>query len=347
MSNSAINSNHRELWIDCARGIAILLVIVGHTISGVLSGAIYSFHMPLFFIFSGITSKFSSTNKAFVAKTERSFKHLMGPFFLIYVIQTIIYLLRHLSNIFQDRSFLTDYLYQRILSGIFSSGVSISVLNATVLYVGVIWFFPALFLSKTLFDYLHLKLKTKQLLLYCLLFSILGILIGQIQPLPFSFDIVLAILPLFYIGSHFDNFRIKKSPSKKFLLYSFLWGLFLIITYVLGKCTLELAPRRYPAYPLCFITAVLGTLMVSEFSVICCNYRLLSSPLQYIGENSLYLLCIHTLEWDYLTKLWQIHSNQYICTIIRVILDLILFFFFMFLRSKCLAYKKHGHRVKS
>lgn len=56
MSNSAINSNHRELWIDCARGIAILLVIVGHTISGVLSGAIYSFHMPLFFIFSGITS---------------------------------------------------------------------------------------------------------------------------------------------------------------------------------------------------------------------------------------------------------------------------------------------------
>ena len=288
MSNSAINSNHRELWIDCARGIAILLVIVGHTISGVLSGAIYSFHMPLFFIFSGVTSKFSSTNKAFVAKTERSFKHLMGPFFLIYVIQTIIYLLRHLSNIFQDRSFLTDYLYQRILSGIFSSGVSISVLNATVLYVGVIWFFPALFLSKTLFDYLHLKLKTKQLLLYCLLFSILGILIGQIQPLPFSFDIVLAILPLFYIGSHFDNFRIKKSPSKKFLLYSFLWGLFLIITYVLGKCTLELAPRRYPAYPLCFITAVLGTLMVSEFSVICCNYRLLSSPLQYIGENSLY-----------------------------------------------------------
>ena len=330
MSNSAINGNHREAWIDCARGIAILLVIVGHTISGVLSGAIYSFHMPLFFIFSGITSKFSSTNEEFATKTKRSFKRLMGPFFLIYIIQTVIYLLRHLSNIFQDGSFLTNYLEQRILSGIFSSGVSISVLNATVLYVGVIWFFPAIFLGKSLFDYLHLKLTNR-----------------QIQPLPFSFDIVLAILPLFYVGSHFDRFQVKESPFKKFFLHSFLWGLFLIITYVLGKCTLELAPRRYPAYPLCFITAVLGTLMVSEFSVICCNYRLLSSPLQYIGENSLYLLCIHTLEWDYLTKLWQIHSNQYICTIIRVILDLILFFIFMFLRSKCLAYKKHGHRVKS
>lgn len=150
----------------------------------------------------------------------------MGPFFLIYVIQTIIYLLRHLSNIFQDRFFLTDYLYQRILSGIFSSGVSISVLNATVLYVGVIWFFPALFLSKTLFDYLHLKLKTKQLLLYCLLFSILGILIGQIQPLPFSFDIVLAILPLFYIGSHFDNFRIKNHHLKIPFIFFFVGIIF-------------------------------------------------------------------------------------------------------------------------
>ena len=214
MSNSAINGNHREAWIDCARGIAILLVIVGHTISGVLSGAIYSFHMPLFFIFSGITSKFSSTNEEFATKTKRSFKRLMGPFFLIYIIQTVIYLLRHLSNIFQDGSFLTNYLEQRILSGIFSSGVSISVLNATVLYVGVIWFFPAIFLGKSLFDYLHLKLTNR-----------------QIQPLPFSFDIVLAILPLFYVGSHFDRFQVKESPFKKFFLYSFLWGLFLIITY--------------------------------------------------------------------------------------------------------------------
>ena len=175
MSNSAINGNHREAWIDCARGIAILLVIVGHTISGVLSGTIYSFHMPLFFIFSGITSKFSSTNEEFATKTKRSFKRLMGPFFLIYIIQTVIYLLRHLSNIFQDGSFLTNYLEQRILSGIFSSGVSISVLNATVLYVGVIWFFPAIFLGKSLFDYLHLKLTNRQLSLYCRLFSILGV----------------------------------------------------------------------------------------------------------------------------------------------------------------------------
>ena len=86
----------------------------------------------------------------------------MFPFFLIYTIQTVVYLLRHFSNIQQDASFLPAYLKERILAGIFSSGVTISVFGTEVLYVGVIWFFPALFIGKTLFDYMHLKLTAKQ-----------------------------------------------------------------------------------------------------------------------------------------------------------------------------------------
>ena len=59
----------RLAWIDTARGIGIVLVVLGHTISGVsaaglLSGggfvhalysAIYAFHMPLFFVLAGRT----------------------------------------------------------------------------------------------------------------------------------------------------------------------------------------------------------------------------------------------------------------------------------------------------
>lgn len=334
MNNLQPTSN-REPWIDFAKGITLLLVIIGHTVSGVLSGAIYSFHMPLFFILSGITAKLSSSAQQFSDKTQRSFRRLMFPFFLIYTIQTVVYLLRHFSNIQQDASFLPAYLKERILAGIFSSGVTISVFDTEVLYVGVIWFFPALFIGKTLFDYMHLKLTAKQFPLICLLCSIAGVVIGQYQCLPLSFDVVLAIIPLFYIGQHFNVFNVKKSPIKKFFLYALIWGIFLIITYVLGHHCLELASRRFPAYPLCFITALAGTLMVSEFSVFCCQYNFLSRPIQYIGKNSLYLLCIHTLEWDYLTKLWNISSNMYICTIIRIMLDLSLFLLFMLLRSKC------------
>ena len=44
-------------WIDIAKGIAIILVVYGHTtLPVIISKAIYSFHMPLFFILSGLLS---------------------------------------------------------------------------------------------------------------------------------------------------------------------------------------------------------------------------------------------------------------------------------------------------
>jgi len=51
----AISDNKRVDWIDVARGIAILLVIIGHTVpfESFTRVIIYSMHMPIFFILSG------------------------------------------------------------------------------------------------------------------------------------------------------------------------------------------------------------------------------------------------------------------------------------------------------
>ena len=40
----------RLKYVDIAKGIAIIMVIIGHSTSGVLRGTIFSFHMPLFFL---------------------------------------------------------------------------------------------------------------------------------------------------------------------------------------------------------------------------------------------------------------------------------------------------------
>ena len=64
------NAKGRELWLDGLKGFGILLVILGHVLSGYLDAWtfpeaywsfygvrtwIYSFHMPLFFLLSGFT----------------------------------------------------------------------------------------------------------------------------------------------------------------------------------------------------------------------------------------------------------------------------------------------------
>ncbi len=44
-------------WVDIAKGIGIILVIIGHvnTFNSSVKEWIYSFHMPLFFILAGVT----------------------------------------------------------------------------------------------------------------------------------------------------------------------------------------------------------------------------------------------------------------------------------------------------
>lgn len=52
-------SQNRNRWLDIAKGIAIILMVAGHTpIPDVVSHFIYAFHMPLFFIASGLVSNY-------------------------------------------------------------------------------------------------------------------------------------------------------------------------------------------------------------------------------------------------------------------------------------------------
>lgn len=54
-----MSQNSRKLWLDIAKGIAIILMVCGHTtIPRMAFDFIYSFHMPLFFIASGYASNY-------------------------------------------------------------------------------------------------------------------------------------------------------------------------------------------------------------------------------------------------------------------------------------------------
>ena len=69
-------------YIDIARGIGILLVVMGHNDFGAISPfaykVIYSFHMPLFFFLSGY---FLNTSIGFWNFFKKRFNSLLKPFF--------------------------------------------------------------------------------------------------------------------------------------------------------------------------------------------------------------------------------------------------------------------------
>ena len=85
-------STNRLNWIDVLKGIAILLVVLGHTLDGSpmynatnwmskLHMIIYSFHMPLFFFLSGCTFSLSKKNA-----DVKTFALRILELFLVYVI---------------------------------------------------------------------------------------------------------------------------------------------------------------------------------------------------------------------------------------------------------------------
>lgn len=54
----SVTTQNRLEWVDVARGIGIIAVVVGHAwTGGAVHAAMYSFHMPLFFLLSGILSR--------------------------------------------------------------------------------------------------------------------------------------------------------------------------------------------------------------------------------------------------------------------------------------------------
>ena len=74
------NPPNRDITIDIAKGIAILLVVLGH-LQNPINKYIYAFHMPLFFFLSGMFVKEMSLKDTICQNGYR----LLLPFIFYYL----------------------------------------------------------------------------------------------------------------------------------------------------------------------------------------------------------------------------------------------------------------------
>ena len=325
-------TRNRINWIDLAKGITIILTIVGHsvstgTIGAPLRGIIFSFHMPLFFILSCITYRYSGSLKELWAMLKRSAKHLLIPALVVQLILVI-------YNFIEKPSRLTDpgYYIGKLNTWIYASGVKFSVNGTEIFAIGITWFLIVLFLGRIAFDGLQLLLKNK-ILLYiasCII-GIAGVILGQLQWLPFSIDIALAVFPFFCFGYYLKNHPIKKGSFPKLFICFIVWIGTFGLTYFTRYTYLELAARTYTLFPLCYLTAAAGTLFIAYLSIELCKLGKITKPLIYVGKNSLYLLCIHAI--DRIFKVCWNFDSQWTTMVVRIVLDLIVFVLFMLLRK--------------
>lgn len=142
------NFMQRELKYDIAKGIAIILVIVGHghCISPLTLSFIYSFHMPLFFIIAGVFYH----GRGIKESVRMDFRRLMIPYFVFAALAAMKFSVS--KGILQgDIQAVIDCI--TAMCWMSATGHH-SLLFSDIPTVGIIWFLPTLFVCKNLYNIL-------------------------------------------------------------------------------------------------------------------------------------------------------------------------------------------------
>lgn len=275
--------NGRIRWVDIAKGIGIFLVVLGHCqITENVLTLITTFHMPLFFFLAGYVfrpERYSSFSAFFKARV----KSILVP----YAAFTLLSIL---------------FSFSRTLLG---QGMSLEMIFGDFLRAGVVesnqplWFLRTIFFVEILFFLLN-KIKLSDAKAVCLVY--LGFAAVFLLHWDFYTRMVNGLLfySLGYLAKRSAVFEKKAANCPPVAAISGV-GFALSFAYVGWKQYHFSITSNSHLLPFLMVTH-LGILFVITSSMALSQNRVL----EYLGRNSLVILCVHVLVKDVLSVLLKL-----------------------------------------
>lgn len=276
-------------WVDIYRGLAIFLIVVGHSWSP-FAGFIYLFHVPAFFFISGLTSNFTKYRPLeFVVRRARS---LLLPYFGF----NLAFILFHAGikvvgaeSIFFSVAARSQYAFITALNGLFSFSVSEELGGAT-------WFLMVLF-SAQVFSYFLIKQKAIEswqkfwLILGGLLF-ISHFLFTKRWSVAYNWDLVpistIFILIAYRYGKLLEKISVRWYLPLASLAFGVLWYF-----NRLGTAVIDFPSRSFHSLPVVVLTSLSGIVLLYILAKWFSWRPRLSALLTLLGVNSLWILGFH------------------------------------------------------
>lgn len=268
-------------WIDAAKGILIILVVLGHAhspyelIGGGKNLIINSFHMAGFFILSGLTF---SVKRPFV----ENFIHKVQSLLLPYLCFSLIYLayLWLKSVVFGGPDF-------KLLSGLTSLFLPVSGRSSTSVYG--LWFFPCLFLAEIAL-YTIVKLKRRNSIVFAVILVSMAMTLHRFLGVVSIISILPLALCFMAVGYYFrQKIEIFRQSWASAIISLIVFIVALSINWFCHGHIFDLSSLTLGYWPLYVVCGLSGSLFTY-----CMASRLTSMTLfTTLGRDSMYYYGLH------------------------------------------------------
>lgn len=271
-------------WLDFAKGFAIFFVVFGHAVeyifpentgNNVAHIIIYSFHMPFFFMLSGIVfsdKKYSSFKKFF----KKKFCTLIIPSYIFLIVPILIGRIKSVMNWGESVP-------------INKKSVIRTILQFRIEMIANYWFLPALFFALIIMWCVHRVFKSNT---HRVIVSIFLAVIGAAyicviaKPLPFSIDNAILVYVFMEIGYQIKDklTQIKGKYNIIIVVLALIWIVSAVVNYkYFGEQSISLAYVTLLNPVLFFVSAISGSI----FCLLLCNKIGNAPGINCWGNNTL------------------------------------------------------------
>lgn len=287
LGNNMSSKNTRLHWVDIAKGLLIIMVVVHHLpyvaqlydhsskidCMGAVNCLFVSYFMAAFFILTGFCSSFDRKTKDFLLRNVKTIL-LPGALFTI---------LLHWFFLLVARDFTLSH------------WLDTDVLKKILLYGSEWWFLSSLFCAKLIYYVLHKLIRIPWVIgLVTLMFMVLGIwLYSQDYTDYWFYQHTLAFCPFIAFGYWLKSHQAILTNN----LLAFGCGGVVVVLSILAYAGTGLPDihmtfnmvHSVPLVPLALVYAVFGSLLVFRISQIINKSR----ALEYVGRNTLVIYMFH------------------------------------------------------
>ena len=291
-----MNTKRRIEWVDVVKGMAVPLIIIGHTSqSPVFITYIYSFHMPLFFLLSGYTSKRAADAKTYGKHILKNFCCLILPCILVQLgIEAIEFWMKMGEIQLLPMARITGTFYRLFWGCAWGwAGGSPS--------VGMLWFFITMFWSKVIWEGIGLLFPKKDTAV-CVLVALAGIWYGPENYLPQNLDIAMMVV-LYYCVGHLVRKHQEDETLRKMRMPLF-WAALCFWVYCAQQgIYVELAIESYPGIVMGILESICGSYVFCILAQEVTEKKVLKKVFSFLGRHTLLIVLVHHMD-SLLEEFW-------------------------------------------